>query len=135
VQFSASHSSFHISLCVKGDFRKFEVLPNFTMDAESFREFGKAAIDYLADYLENIRERSVVMHFYYISKKKAQIPEIKANSRHIFVLPCYTVTKTLSLSISEETFNLFLEIVSLYFWNVYKRHDLSSISVCGTHCE
>lgn len=108
------------------------------MDAESFREFGKAAIDYLADYLENIRERSVIMHFHYISKKKAQIPEIKANSRHIFVLPCYTVTKTLSLFISEVTFNLFLEIVeivSLYFWNVYKRHDLSLISVCGTHCE
>ena len=25
-----------------------------------FREFGKAMIDYVADYLENIRDRSVV---------------------------------------------------------------------------
>ncbi|XP_059473014.1 aromatic-L-amino-acid decarboxylase-like [Neocloeon triangulifer] len=30
------------------------------MDVESFREFGKAAVDYLADYLENIRDRQVL---------------------------------------------------------------------------
>ena len=28
--------------------------------AEEFREFGKAMIDYVADYLENIRERPVL---------------------------------------------------------------------------
>lgn len=37
---------------------------NFIMDAESFREFGKAAVDYLADYLENIRERSVKLFIF-----------------------------------------------------------------------
>lgn len=26
------------------------------MDAKTFREFGKAAIDYVADYMETIRE-------------------------------------------------------------------------------
>lgn len=30
------------------------------MDAEEFRKFGKAAVDYLANYFENIRERSVL---------------------------------------------------------------------------
>ncbi|XP_065353773.1 aromatic-L-amino-acid decarboxylase-like [Cloeon dipterum] len=30
------------------------------MDAQSFREFGKAAIDYMADYLENIRDKQVL---------------------------------------------------------------------------
>ena len=29
------------------------------MDATEFRKFGKAAVDYLADYLENLRDRSV----------------------------------------------------------------------------
>lgn len=29
------------------------------MDAEEFRKFGYAAIDFVADYLENIRERCV----------------------------------------------------------------------------
>lgn len=29
------------------------------MDSDRFREFGKAAIDYIADYLDNIRERYV----------------------------------------------------------------------------
>lgn len=29
------------------------------MDAEEFRKFGYAAIDFVADYLENIRERLV----------------------------------------------------------------------------
>ena len=28
--------------------------------ADEFREFGKAMIDYVADYLENIRERPVL---------------------------------------------------------------------------
>lgn len=28
------------------------------MDADEFREFGKNAVDYIADYLENIRNRS-----------------------------------------------------------------------------
>jgi hypothetical protein len=27
------------------------------MDINEFREFGRAAIDFLADYLENIRDR------------------------------------------------------------------------------
>lgn len=27
------------------------------MDATQFREFGKAAVDYIADYLENLRDR------------------------------------------------------------------------------
>jgi len=30
------------------------------MDAKEFREFGKAAIDYIADYLENIRDDDVL---------------------------------------------------------------------------
>lgn len=30
------------------------------MDAQQFRDFGKAAIDYLADYIENIRDRDVL---------------------------------------------------------------------------
>lgn len=29
------------------------------MDAEEFRKFGYAAVDFVADYLENIRERYV----------------------------------------------------------------------------
>jgi hypothetical protein len=27
------------------------------MDATEFRNFGKAAVDYIADYLENLRDR------------------------------------------------------------------------------
>lgn len=30
------------------------------MNAEEFREFGKAAVDFIADYLENIRDRDVL---------------------------------------------------------------------------
>lgn len=30
------------------------------MDVNEFREFGRAAIDFVADYLENIRERCVL---------------------------------------------------------------------------
>lgn len=30
------------------------------MDVQEFREFGRAAIDFVADYLENIRDRFVV---------------------------------------------------------------------------
>lgn len=26
------------------------------MDANTFREFGKAAVDFIADYMENIRD-------------------------------------------------------------------------------
>lgn len=29
------------------------------MDADEFRAFGRAAVDFVADYLENIRERCV----------------------------------------------------------------------------
>lgn len=34
------------------------------MDINEFREFGRAAIDFLADYFENIRERSIDFHVY-----------------------------------------------------------------------
>lgn len=30
------------------------------MDVEEFREFGKAAIDFIADYTENLRDRNVL---------------------------------------------------------------------------
>ena len=30
------------------------------MDAEEFRKYGRKMVDYIADYLENIRERDVV---------------------------------------------------------------------------
>jgi hypothetical protein len=30
------------------------------MDAEEFRKFGKAAVDYIADYIETIRDRDVL---------------------------------------------------------------------------
>ena len=30
------------------------------MDANDFREFGKAAVDYVADYNESLRERDVL---------------------------------------------------------------------------
>lgn len=30
------------------------------MDAKEFREFGKAAVDFVADYLENIRDHDVL---------------------------------------------------------------------------
>lgn len=30
------------------------------MDAKDFRDFGKAAVDFLADYTENIRDRNVL---------------------------------------------------------------------------
>lgn len=33
------------------------------MDAKEFREFGRAAVDFIADYLENIRDRSVHLIF------------------------------------------------------------------------
>jgi hypothetical protein len=37
-----------------GDRKLFRLL---AMDATEFRNFGKAAVDYLADYLENLRDR------------------------------------------------------------------------------
>lgn len=36
-----------------------KVVFDINMDAEEFRKFGYAAIDFVADYLENIRERLV----------------------------------------------------------------------------
>lgn len=33
------------------------------MDAKEFREFGRAAVDFVADYLENIRDRFVIFYF------------------------------------------------------------------------
>ena len=39
--------------------------------SEEFRKFGMAMINYVADYLDNIRDRpvvpEVVKHFYYVS--------------------------------------------------------------------
>lgn len=57
----------HIAFVTKQIWQKSKTSAKFAMDADSFREFGKATIDYLADYLENIRERSVL---FYISYKK-----------------------------------------------------------------
>lgn len=46
------------------------------MDAKEFREFGRAAVDFIADYLENIRDRLVFFivflnhcFFFYLPKK------------------------------------------------------------------
>lgn len=47
------------------------------MDADEFRKFGYAAIDFVADYLENIRERFVQMEIFEITKRKRQTSEIK----------------------------------------------------------
>lgn len=35
----------------------------FQMDATEFRKFGRAAVDFVADYLENVRERYVCYEF------------------------------------------------------------------------
>lgn len=40
------------------------------MDADEFRKFGYAAIDFVADYLENIRERFVHLVLRLIVKVK-----------------------------------------------------------------
>lgn len=34
-------------------------IPKFIMDAEEFRKFGYAAVDFVADYLENVHDRFV----------------------------------------------------------------------------
>ena len=34
-----------------------ELCRHSVMDATEFRKFGKAAVDYIADYLENVRDR------------------------------------------------------------------------------
>lgn len=34
------------------------------MDSQEFREFGKAAIDIIADYWDNIRTRYVLLSFF-----------------------------------------------------------------------
>lgn len=39
------------------------------MDAEEFRKFGYAAVDFVADYLENIRERFVWFQIQTTEKK------------------------------------------------------------------
>jgi hypothetical protein len=36
----------------------------FTMDVAEFRKFARAAVDYVADYLENIRDRWVLAQPY-----------------------------------------------------------------------
>lgn len=40
--------------------------PQIEMDANEFREFGRASIDFIADYLENIRDR-------YVREKKLKL--------------------------------------------------------------
>lgn len=37
------------------------------MDVNDFREFGKEAIDFIADYLENIRDRYKTYYYYQIN--------------------------------------------------------------------
>lgn len=56
-----------------------KVVFDINMDAEEFRKFGYAAIDFVADYLENIRERLV-----YIEPKKvyATVVKVKWNFIH-----------------------------------------------------
>lgn len=34
------------------------------MDAQDFREFGRAAVDFVADYLENVQDRWVCVSHY-----------------------------------------------------------------------
>lgn len=44
----------HLSDLLK---RKTFEIKDIIMDVNEFREFGRAAIDFVADYLENIRDR------------------------------------------------------------------------------
>lgn len=37
-----------------------------TMDSNEFRKFGKAAVDYIADYFDNIRNRLVLENIFWI---------------------------------------------------------------------
>lgn len=50
------------------------------MDSQQFREFGKAMVDYIADYLENIRDRYFNLLFQIYSKLKSS-RQLKS-SRH-----------------------------------------------------
>lgn len=38
------------------------------MDAQEFREFGRAAIDFVADYLENIRDRWEAFYLLFLNQ-------------------------------------------------------------------
>ena len=44
------------------------------MDAEEFRKYGRKMVDYIADYLENIRDREVV-HKVTPGYLKKQLPD------------------------------------------------------------
>ncbi|GAB0089416.1 3,4-dihydroxyphenylacetaldehyde synthase [Sergentomyia squamirostris] len=69
------------------------------MDANEFREFGKAAVDFVADYLENIRDKDVLpsVHPGYLHKFLPEvIPEEPEDWREVmqdmqkFILPGIT---------------------------------------------
>ncbi|GAB0095471.1 3,4-dihydroxyphenylacetaldehyde synthase [Sergentomyia squamirostris] len=69
------------------------------MNANEFREFGRAAVDFMADYLENIRDREVLpsVHTGYLSELLPdEIPEKAEDWReimqdmHKFILPGIT---------------------------------------------
>jgi hypothetical protein len=56
------------------------------MNSEEFREFGKAAIDFIADYVDNIRERPVLPSVepgYLASLVPGEMPEEGEDWRHI----------------------------------------------------
>lgn len=40
------------------------------MNAQQFREFGYAAIDFVADYMENVHERFLFIEVFKIDKKR-----------------------------------------------------------------
>lgn len=51
------------------------------MDAQEFREFGYAAVDFVADYLENVRERlveKVINRQFKDEKRNRKIESFKA---------------------------------------------------------
>lgn len=60
-EFGAFASYFQIKLNRNHKLTAEKVNPQkkITMDAEEFRKFGYAAVDFVADYLENIRDRFV----------------------------------------------------------------------------
>ncbi|KAI5704119.1 hypothetical protein M8J75_002175 [Diaphorina citri] len=56
------------------------------MNSEEFREFGKAAVDFIADYVDNIRERPVLPSVepgYLASLVPGEMPEEGEDWRHI----------------------------------------------------
>ncbi|XP_060666798.1 3,4-dihydroxyphenylacetaldehyde synthase 2 isoform X1 [Drosophila nasuta] len=56
------------------------------MDAKMFREFGKAAVDFVADYLENIRDHDVLPSVepgYMLQQMPKQMPESPEDWKHI----------------------------------------------------